>query len=1184
MGWNVGGIRPILRQSLEGLLHRDQSFAQAFVGDRRTFERIVKSTFVAGGDLRSSRMERSAALHCIVLAFRLARIDDFTSEISLPVLIAGALSGVVQYPASRQVQRHQEQHGEEKRHTQNAAMPSPVTKQDGNNDGQQIEEASWTSTQLLSAQELASHALVHPMLEDIEDGAQSLLEALEVSSRVAGSSASPTPRAEEELEAHTAMSATSTITASSSFVTAAADGQARGDANVRQHGQRSEEGSRERTTKVAAVDSDFDDPTTCGTFALRRLCLCGLGFALLPPEPPATVAGRKRRQREAKTSRGNALTSGHRSTGGRGLGEGGERAKARSGAGSGAGLAGGAATLFAPAKRRGLKGMCMVGVEELHKARARSFGHAKRRARIAAAIEENKPPPAPKRSIGLNDRVNPTITERGSRSGRDSGGGSRERGGVGSRQESGDSDGVSPEAAGLSEGGEAKRGTSSGLVRGHRSNDSDRMTTTSNCCPSCGLAVLGHPLDTISSRHCGGGGGGGDPARHNQRQQPRAAAPAAGARAGEGTTALFKSAKPLGAAIDADCARNSAGFGTTGAISAGGVGSGGPSSASVRGKRMGGVGAAAVSQALGDAAVEVVAWQLGEAISRRRHDHDTFAEKLAEAHTRSKEAKELKLDRKVDLRRRLAAAANEAHQEIETIALRRRLLHGGPPSCRKHVTSGGVGGANAPGDSFPEDDKRGQDDLHVKETPCTTSAALGTDPPTANALSLARWNQHQKQDQEQRLQQLMVAMRDAVSRGVDESGRRPTLRRGSSSTGSRSTSSGTNSSARGSLSGRGSISGSGIYRDLARGVDAAHSAILSSMRSDGVDARAYLDERRAAFHGVASDEEEQRNAFLALQGNSCCESGGPDSTSVGGTTDWESTTGGGTGHSIAGGGGGQGAQQAESGGGRQSNGGGNEGGGGDDVSAITGATSAEGEQDDHSANTADGVAAAGLKARAVARDAEQLRLARARRAAKEERLEIEKREAMETERSARRRAKDRAEAARAERKAKTLARKELQRRREALDQQEEDTRVEKEKEQEERLLADAAERKRRAKLRRAREREKRKSVDMERARHEEEMEKIERWRQQERERKLESVQREQEAERVVEAARVSKLEASSREEERRQAEAEARKLSLRAEKEVAMARLKRGEFRYLRGRLVYHEAKGGLLMAINNCG
>lgn len=164
MDGNVGGIKPILCRSLEGLLHRDRSFARAFVGDRRTFERIVKSTIVAGGDLLSSRMERSAGLHCIVLAFRLARIDDFTSEISLPVLIAGALSGVVQYPASRQVQQQQEQHGGEKRHTQNAAMPSPVTKQYGNNDGQQAEEASWPSTQLFSAQELASHALVHPMV------------------------------------------------------------------------------------------------------------------------------------------------------------------------------------------------------------------------------------------------------------------------------------------------------------------------------------------------------------------------------------------------------------------------------------------------------------------------------------------------------------------------------------------------------------------------------------------------------------------------------------------------------------------------------------------------------------------------------------------------------------------------------------------------------------------------------------------------------------------------------------------------------------------------------------------------------------------------------------------------------------------------------------------------------------
>lgn len=75
---------------------------------------------------------------------------------------------------------------------------------------------------------------------------------LQASSRVAGSSASPPPRAEEELEAHTAMSATSTIAASSSFVTTAADGQARGDANVRQHGQRSEGGSRDRSESFAS--------------------------------------------------------------------------------------------------------------------------------------------------------------------------------------------------------------------------------------------------------------------------------------------------------------------------------------------------------------------------------------------------------------------------------------------------------------------------------------------------------------------------------------------------------------------------------------------------------------------------------------------------------------------------------------------------------------------------------------------------------------------------------------------------------------------------------------------------------------------------------------------------------------------------------------------------------------------
>lgn len=58
--------------------------------------------------------------------------------------------------------------------------------------------------------------------------------------------------------------------------------------------------------------------------------------------------------------------------------------------------------------------------------------------------------------------------------------------------------------------------------------------------------------------------------------------------------------------------------------------------------------------------------------------------------------------------------------------------------------------------------------------------------------------------------------------------------------------------------------GTGIYRDLAQGADATHSAILSNMRADGVDVWSYLDERRAAFRDVAATEEEQKNAFLAL--------------------------------------------------------------------------------------------------------------------------------------------------------------------------------------------------------------------------------------------------------------------------------------------------------------------------------
>lgn len=41
--------------------------------------------------------------------------------------------------------------------------------------------------------------------------------------------------------------------------------------------------------RLSAADFGFDDPATCGTFALRRLCLCGVGFSLHPPVP-ATAA------------------------------------------------------------------------------------------------------------------------------------------------------------------------------------------------------------------------------------------------------------------------------------------------------------------------------------------------------------------------------------------------------------------------------------------------------------------------------------------------------------------------------------------------------------------------------------------------------------------------------------------------------------------------------------------------------------------------------------------------------------------------------------------------------------------------------------------------------------------------------------------------------------------------------
>lgn len=149
------GIRPILCRSLDALLQRNRPFAQTFIQDRRIFERITKHILDAGHEQeqRSRRLERSACLHCIVLAFRLARVDNFATEMALPVLIAGALSGVVQYPASQE------------RSYKEAQQQNPLrAKNEGGHDGQQEIKDTWPSTPLSSAQELASHVVVNHLV------------------------------------------------------------------------------------------------------------------------------------------------------------------------------------------------------------------------------------------------------------------------------------------------------------------------------------------------------------------------------------------------------------------------------------------------------------------------------------------------------------------------------------------------------------------------------------------------------------------------------------------------------------------------------------------------------------------------------------------------------------------------------------------------------------------------------------------------------------------------------------------------------------------------------------------------------------------------------------------------------------------------------------------------------------
>lgn len=137
---NRNNIRLVLCKSLGALLERDESYAQAFLRDRPTFEIILKSVVTGQWrKVRASRVERSAGLHCIVLAFRLAGIDNFAAEMCLPLLMAGALSGVIEYPSLRD---------------SDMTMPQTGDSQKGD----------WPSTQLSSAQELASHAIVNPLV------------------------------------------------------------------------------------------------------------------------------------------------------------------------------------------------------------------------------------------------------------------------------------------------------------------------------------------------------------------------------------------------------------------------------------------------------------------------------------------------------------------------------------------------------------------------------------------------------------------------------------------------------------------------------------------------------------------------------------------------------------------------------------------------------------------------------------------------------------------------------------------------------------------------------------------------------------------------------------------------------------------------------------------------------------
>lgn len=122
------------------------------------------------------------------------------------------------------------------------------------------------------------------------------------------------------------------------------------------------------------------------------------------------------------------------------------------------------------------------------------------------------------------------------------------------------------------------------------------------CCPSCGLVVLGHPLDTISA-WCGEVDGPNGPA--------------------------MTTAERMSGVI---------GWKTTGSgntTNAEGGGGGEAGACDGRGKDYSYVGAAAIALTLGERAVSTVAEQLGVAIKERRRAHDTSMAMLADAKARA---------------------------------------------------------------------------------------------------------------------------------------------------------------------------------------------------------------------------------------------------------------------------------------------------------------------------------------------------------------------------------------------------------------------------------------------------------------------------------------------------------------------------------------------------------------------